>query len=68
MKRIHVNRKPHLCLFAVDDVEEGEGIPHDHGSEDCHGEHVVCMFDGDAPFIEWVCNRMEVKLDQIESE
>lgn len=35
MKRIDVNGEPHLCLFAVDDIQEGEEITYDYGGEDC---------------------------------
>lgn len=35
MKRIDVNGKPHLCLFAVDDIQEGEELTYDYGGEDC---------------------------------
>ncbi|XDV52294.1 hypothetical protein PO909_021037 [Leuciscus waleckii] len=33
MKKIDVNGKPHLCLFALDDIK-GEEIAYDYGGED----------------------------------
>lgn len=42
MKRIDVNGKPHLCLFAVDDIQEGEEITYDYGGEDCPWRTQVC--------------------------
>ncbi|XP_056113847.1 uncharacterized protein LOC130103414 [Rhinichthys klamathensis goyatoka] len=33
MKKIDVNGKPHLCLFALDDIKEGEEIAYDYGGE-----------------------------------
>lgn len=35
MKKINVNGKPHLCLFAVNDIKEGEEITYDYGGSDC---------------------------------
>ncbi|XP_051285333.1 uncharacterized protein LOC127379576 isoform X39 [Dicentrarchus labrax] len=35
MKRIDVDRKPHLCLFALNDIQHGEEITYDYGGEDC---------------------------------
>ncbi|KAL6476808.1 hypothetical protein MHYP_G00153070 [Metynnis hypsauchen] len=35
MKKIDVNGKPHLCLFALNDIKEGEEITYDYGGEDC---------------------------------
>lgn len=34
MKKIDVNGKPHLCLFALNDIKEGEEITYDYGGED----------------------------------
>ncbi|KAL1274946.1 hypothetical protein QQF64_027760 [Cirrhinus molitorella] len=34
MKKIDVNGKPHLCLFALKDIKEGEEITYDYGGED----------------------------------
>ncbi|XP_039537842.1 uncharacterized protein LOC120486059 isoform X3 [Pimephales promelas] len=34
MKKIDVNGKPHLCLFALNDIKEGEEIAYDYGGED----------------------------------
>ncbi|KAL0967026.1 hypothetical protein UPYG_G00303640 [Umbra pygmaea] len=34
MKKIDINGKPHLCLFALDDIKEGEEIAYDYGGED----------------------------------
>jgi len=35
MKKINVNEKPHLCLFALHDIKEGEEITYDYGGSDC---------------------------------
>ncbi|XP_029918133.1 N-lysine methyltransferase KMT5A-A-like [Myripristis murdjan] len=35
MKKIEVNGNPHLCLFALSDIKEGEEITCDYGGEDC---------------------------------
>ncbi|KAM9751936.1 histone-lysine N-methyltransferase set-1-like [Menidia menidia] len=35
MKKIDVNGNPHLCLFALNDIKEGEEITYDYGGEDC---------------------------------
>lgn len=42
MKKIDVNGKPHLCLFAVDDIQEGEEITYDYGGENCPWRTQVC--------------------------
>ncbi|XP_050965197.1 uncharacterized protein rnf214 isoform X2 [Labeo rohita] len=34
MEKIDVNGKPHLCLFALNDIKEGEEITYDYGVED----------------------------------
>ncbi|XP_016309118.1 uncharacterized protein LOC107663407 isoform X4 [Sinocyclocheilus anshuiensis] len=34
MKKIDVNGKIHLCLFALNDIKEGEEITYDYGGED----------------------------------
>ncbi|XP_073697250.1 uncharacterized protein [Garra rufa] len=34
MKKMDVNGKPHLCLFALNDIKEGEEITYDYGEED----------------------------------
>ncbi|XP_048029612.1 N-lysine methyltransferase KMT5A-like [Megalobrama amblycephala] len=34
MKKTDVNGKPHLCLFALNDIKEGEEITYDYGGED----------------------------------
>nr|XP_043897469.1 uncharacterized protein LOC122779330 isoform X6 [Solea senegalensis] len=47
MKKIDVDGKPHLCLFAIKDINEGEEITYDYGGDDCpwriqastHAEH-----------------------------
>ncbi|KAG1940493.1 N-lysine methyltransferase KMT5A [Pimephales promelas] len=39
MKKIDVNGKPHLCLFALNDIKEGEEIAYDYGEKTTHGEH-----------------------------
>ncbi|XP_016114813.1 uncharacterized protein [Sinocyclocheilus grahami] len=35
MKKIDVNGKPHLCLFALKDIKGGEEITYDYGGDDC---------------------------------
>ncbi|XP_048846148.1 uncharacterized protein LOC125717126 isoform X21 [Brienomyrus brachyistius] len=35
MKKIDVNGNPHLCLFALNDINEGEEISYDYGGDDC---------------------------------
>ncbi|XP_056329075.1 histone-lysine N-methyltransferase SETD5-like [Danio aesculapii] len=35
VKKIDVSGKPHLCLFAIKDIKEGEEIAYDYGSDDC---------------------------------
>ncbi|KAI4889246.1 hypothetical protein NFI96_027659 [Prochilodus magdalenae] len=35
MKKIDVNGNAHLCLFALNHIEEGEEITYDYGGEDC---------------------------------
>ncbi|XP_052445508.1 uncharacterized protein LOC127987297 isoform X1 [Carassius gibelio] len=35
MKKIDVNGKAHLCLFALKDIKEGEEITYDYGGDDC---------------------------------
>ncbi|KAF0027019.1 hypothetical protein F2P81_019760 [Scophthalmus maximus] len=35
MKRIDVDGNPHLCLFALNDISEGEEITYDYGGGDC---------------------------------
>uniref|UniRef100_A0A8C2E0Z5 SET domain-containing protein n=1 Tax=Cyprinus carpio TaxID=7962 RepID=A0A8C2E0Z5_CYPCA len=34
MRKIYVNGKIHLCLFALNDIKEGEEITYDYGGED----------------------------------
>ncbi|KAG9259815.1 N-lysine methyltransferase KMT5A-like, partial [Astyanax mexicanus] len=34
MKKIDVDGKPHLCLFALNDIKEGEEIVYDYGGDD----------------------------------
>ncbi|KAM9443575.1 histone-lysine N-methyltransferase set-1-like isoform 3-T3 [Clarias gariepinus] len=34
MKKIEVDGKPHLCLFAVTDIKEGDEITYDYGGTD----------------------------------
>lgn len=43
MKTIDVNGEPHLCLFAVDDIQEGEEITYDYGGKDCPWRTQVCL-------------------------
>ena len=35
MKKIIHEAKPHLCLFAVRDIQPGEEITYDYGGDDC---------------------------------
>lgn len=42
MKRIDVNGKPHLCLFALGDIQEGSEITYDYGDGDCTWRTQVC--------------------------
>ena len=42
MKRIGINQNPHLCLFALNDIKEGEEITYDYGGEDCQWRNQVC--------------------------
>lgn len=35
MKKIDVNGVPHLCLFALHNIQEGEEITYDYGGNDC---------------------------------
>lgn len=34
MKRLDVNGKPHLCLFAIEDIETGTEITYDYGKSE----------------------------------
>lgn len=43
MKRIDVEGRPHLCLFALEDIKEGEEITYDYGGEDCPWRMQVCV-------------------------
>lgn len=45
--------EPHLCFFAVDDIQQGEEITCDYGSEDCPWKTQVCLMVH--IIIEWVC-------------
>uniref|UniRef100_A0AAV2LLR7 SET domain-containing protein n=1 Tax=Knipowitschia caucasica TaxID=637954 RepID=A0AAV2LLR7_KNICA len=58
IKRIDVNGKPHLCLFAVDDIKQGEEITYDYGGEDCPWRTQMTSptvsgvaLDGSCPFL-----------------
>ncbi|XP_034545479.1 N-lysine methyltransferase KMT5A-like [Notolabrus celidotus] len=35
MKKLDINGKPHLCLFALHDIQQGEEITYDYGGDDC---------------------------------
>lgn len=35
MKKIDVHGRPHLCLFTLHDIQQGEEITYDYGDEDC---------------------------------
>lgn len=34
MKRLQVQSKPHLCLFAIEDIETGTEITYDYGDSE----------------------------------
>ncbi|MGL5355475.1 MAG: SET domain-containing protein-lysine N-methyltransferase [Cetobacterium sp.] len=34
MKKLELEGKPHLCLFAVKDIKQGEEITYDYGGND----------------------------------
>ncbi|XP_048829709.1 uncharacterized protein LOC125724016 isoform X2 [Brienomyrus brachyistius] len=42
MKVIKVDGKPHLCLFALRDIKEGEEITYDYGTNDWPWREKVC--------------------------
>lgn len=42
MKKIDVNGKIHLCLFALNDIKEGEEITYGYGGEDYPWRTQVC--------------------------
>lgn len=42
MRKIYVNGKIHLCLFALNDIKEGEEITYDYGGEDYPWRTQVC--------------------------
>lgn len=42
MKKIEVDGKPHLCLFAVTDIKEGDEITYDYGGTDWPWRTKVC--------------------------
>uniref|UniRef100_A0AAV2J0M4 SET domain-containing protein n=1 Tax=Knipowitschia caucasica TaxID=637954 RepID=A0AAV2J0M4_KNICA len=35
MKKVEVEGSPHLCLFALKDIKDGEEITYDYGGNDC---------------------------------
>ncbi|XP_070401390.1 N-lysine methyltransferase KMT5A-like isoform X1 [Nothobranchius furzeri] len=35
MKKVNVNGSPHLCLFALKNIQEGDEITYDYGGADC---------------------------------
>lgn len=35
MKRVDVDGKPHVCLFAIEDKQQGEEMTYDYGGDDC---------------------------------
>lgn len=43
MKKVDVNGKPHLCLFALNKIKEGEEITYDYGGEDGLWGTQVCF-------------------------
>lgn len=43
MKKIEVEGKPHLCLFALKDIKDGEEITYDYGGGDCPWRMQVCQ-------------------------
>ena len=42
MKQIDVDGNPHLCLFVIKDISEGEEITYDYGGDDCPWRIQVC--------------------------
>lgn len=42
MKKIDVDGMPHLCLFAIKDINEGDEITYDYGGDDCPWRSQVC--------------------------
>ncbi|KAG9282112.1 N-lysine methyltransferase KMT5A-A-like [Astyanax mexicanus] len=44
MKRIIVDGKPHLCLFALRDITSGEEITYNYGVADCPWRTKVSIF------------------------
>lgn len=43
MKKIEVEGSPHLCLFAIKDIKDGEEITYDYGGDDCPWRMQVCL-------------------------
>jgi len=43
MKRVITEGKPHLCLFALKDITEGEEITYDYGGIDWPWRKQVCQ-------------------------
>lgn len=43
MKRVITEGKPHLCLFALKDINEGEEITYDYGGTDWPWRKQVCQ-------------------------
>lgn len=43
MKKVITEGKPHLCLFALRDINEGEEITYDYGGTDWPWRKKVCQ-------------------------
>lgn len=41
MKLVKADGKPHLCLFAIRDIDQGEEITYDYGGTDWHWRQEV---------------------------
>nr|XP_055046620.1 uncharacterized protein LOC129432300 isoform X3 [Misgurnus anguillicaudatus] len=50
MKKVDVNGKPHLCLFALTEIKEGEEITYDYGGDDCPWRSQMTAGDSDPSF------------------
>ncbi|XP_035847510.1 N-lysine methyltransferase KMT5A-like [Sander lucioperca] len=46
MKKIEVNRHPHLCLFALNNIKEGEELRMTMGVKTAHGEQKAVVSTG----------------------
>lgn len=60
MEKIDVNGKPHLCLFALNDIKEGEEITYDYGVEDYPWRTQVCSTASCVQNSSYCCNTLVV--------